>query len=167
MPDASGVEKRLKPRGETPEEPGAEVVEVEEEMEGARETEGGEGTKEAQEVQGAQEAQEVPVAERLSVSAPATISAAAQKDRLTKEIESVLEEDVTDAFLKMSPKEQKEFKRVGEETTSKIRALVGKAKVNARKILDLIKRWLKLIPGVNKFFLEQEAKIKTDKILRL
>jgi len=25
---------------------------------------------------------------------------------------------------------------------------------------------LKLIPGVNKFFLEQEVKIKTDKILK-
>jgi len=27
--------------------------------------------------------------------------------------------------------------------------------------------WLKLIPGVNKFFLEQEAKIKTDEVLKL
>jgi len=27
--------------------------------------------------------------------------------------------------------------------------------------------WLKILPGVNKFFLEQEAKIKTDKILAL
>jgi hypothetical protein len=34
-----------------------------------------------------------------------------------------------------------------------------------KKILALIRDWLKLIPGVNRFFLEQEAKIKTDKIL--
>lgn len=167
MPDASGLEKRLKPRGETPEEKGAEVVEVEEEGEGAREAEGAQETQEVSEVAEVSGVAEVPVAERVPVSAPAAISPAPEKDQLTKKIESVLEEDVTDAFLKMSPKEQKAFKQAGEETTSKIRVLVQKTKINARKILDLIKRWLKMIPGVNKFFLEQEAKIKTDKILRL
>jgi hypothetical protein len=28
-------------------------------------------------------------------------------------------------------------------------------------------QWLKLLPGVNRFFLEQEAKIKTDRIIHL
>ena len=35
------------------------------------------------------------------------------------------------------------------------------------KIIDVIKKWLSIIPGINKFFLEQEAKIKTDKIMEL
>ena len=104
-----------------------------------------------------------PVAQPAS---PA-IAAYAHKDRLTLEIEKVLEEDLTDLFLKMNPVERQAFKAKGEETLSKIRQLANAATVNTRKIFSLIREWLKLIPGVNTFFLEQEAKIKTDKILRL
>ena len=42
-------------------------------------------------------------------------------------------------------------------------ATTGKAK----KIFQLILEWLKLLPGINRFFLEQEAKIKTDRIIHL
>ena len=31
--------------------------------------------------------------------------------------------------------------------------------------MSLIREWLKVIPGINKFFLEQTVKIKTDKII--
>ena len=40
-------------------------------------------------------------------------------------------------------------------------------KIQVKKIFILIISWLKIIPGVNKFFLEQEAKIKADRILDL
>ena len=56
---------------------------------------------------------------------------------------------------------------MGEETASKIAQLLEAAKVKTRKIFDLIVKWLRIIPGINRFFLEQEAKIKADKILRL
>ena len=91
--------------------------------------------------------------------------AASTKDRLHIEIESVLEEDMTDLFLKLPENKREEFKTKGEETASKIRQIVQKSRINARKIFGLIKDWLKMVPGVNKLFLEQEAKIKTDKIL--
>lgn len=94
-------------------------------------------------------------------------SAYAQKDRLTQQIESVLEEDLTDLFLTMNPVAQQAFKAQGEETISKIRLLLSAATINTKKIFLLIRDWLKLIPGVNRFFLEQEAKIKTDKIVHL
>jgi len=87
------------------------------------------------------------------------------KDEVVQQIENILSEDLTDMFLKMSPQQQEEFRAKGEETASKIRVLMSSAKVNVKKILLLITDWLKMIPGVNKFFLEQEAKIKTDKIL--
>jgi len=87
------------------------------------------------------------------------------KDEITKEIENILAEDLTDIFLKMTPAQQEEFRIKGEETASKIRVLLTSAKVNVKKILVLIGDWLKIIPGINRFFLEQEAKIKTDKIL--
>lgn len=90
-----------------------------------------------------------------------------EKDQLTEQIENILEEDLTDLYLSMPKETQQQFKTKGEETLSKIRQLVQKTKVNAKKIFHLIRGWLKIIPGVNRFFLEQEAKIKTDKILRL
>jgi hypothetical protein len=67
----------------------------------------------------------------------------------------------------MSPQEQANFKKVGEETVVKINKLLLETKVKVNKIVALIRKWLKLIPGVNKFFLEQEVKIKADKIMRI
>ena len=47
----------------------------------------------------------------------------------------------------------------------KINELLSHAKVKVNKIIALIRDWLKLIPGINKFFLEQETKIKADNLL--
>ena len=86
-------------------------------------------------------------------------------DRLEEEIDDILEEDLKDLYTAMPSQNQTEFREKGEEMRSKVRLLVSSAKVNAKKIFVLIRGWLKIIPGVNRFFLEQEAKIKTDKIL--
>lgn len=102
----------------------------------------------------------VPMAPAAHAPAPAT-----PKDEFTQEIESILSEDMTDLFLKMNPAQQDAFKKRGEVTAGKVRELLSKAKVNVGNVLKLIRDWLKMIPGVNKFFLEQAAKIKTDKVL--
>ncbi|HAU66705.1 MAG: hypothetical protein UT30_C0007G0036 [Candidatus Uhrbacteria bacterium GW2011_GWF2_39_13] len=88
-----------------------------------------------------------------------------QEDRLEEEIEDILEEDLKDLYLSLPPKKQAEFRLKGEEIRSRIRQLTSSVKINAKKIFQLIRSWLKVIPGVNRFFLEQTAKIKTDKIL--
>ncbi len=105
---------------------------------------------------------DAPVTTPAVASAPAPVS-----DPMTEKIESILAEDLTDLYLKMTPSQQLVFKQKGEETATRIRQLLGQAKVNAKKIFSLLREWLKLIPGVNRFFLEQEAKIKTDKLLFL
>ena len=87
------------------------------------------------------------------------------KDRLEKEIEDVLQEDLTELYTEMPPDKQKIFKEKGEETAQEVRTLVQAVHINAKKIFQLIRTWLVIIPGVNRFFLEQEAKIKTDKVL--
>jgi hypothetical protein len=84
-----------------------------------------------------------------------------------KKIETILSEDLDDVYLSMSPKKQLEFKTEGEEAMVKINKVLSKTKVNVEKIINIIKSWLKIIPGVNKFFLEQEAKIKADRIIKL
>jgi len=94
------------------------------------------------------------------------ISGDEQKVR-EKKIENIMEDGLADIFLNLEPNKQNEFKIKGEQTANEINELLNKVKVKANKIIDLIKKWLSLIPGVNRFFIEQEAKIKTDKIMRL
>lgn len=89
------------------------------------------------------------------------------RDALTVQVERLMEEGLEDAFRAMTTVQQQEFKLKGEETAYRIRALLQKARVRVKKIFRLLLKWLKLIPGVNKFFLMQEAKIKTDKIIAL
>jgi hypothetical protein len=99
------------------------------------------------------------------------ISAVSQSQTWQKkradEIDGILAEGLSGVFLKMNEAQQKEFKKTGEETVVKINSLLQETKVKINKIVDLIRRWLKLIPGVNKFFLEQEVKIKADKIMKI
>ncbi len=87
--------------------------------------------------------------------------------RRSQEIDKILAEGLHEIFLKLNPKKQQEFKLAGEETVEKINSLLDKTKIKIGKIINLIKKWLKIIPGINQFFLEQEAKIKADKIINL
>jgi len=89
------------------------------------------------------------------------------KSPVLEKIEDVLEEDLEDIYFQMPAEKQAAFKEVGEVTASKIAVLLGTVKVQVKKILSLIIEWLRIIPHVNKYFLEQEAKIKTDKLLDL
>jgi hypothetical protein len=86
---------------------------------------------------------------------------------LTVKIEKVLEDGLSDSFSRLSPIAKEEFKLKGEQTAFKIQELIKSTHVKAKKIFQLILEWLKILPGVNRFFLEQEAKIKTDRILMI
>ena len=89
------------------------------------------------------------------------------KDEMTIKVEKILEEGLGDAFERLSPVAKQEFKIQGEKTAAKIAELLRSTHVKVKKVLSLIIEWLKLLPGINRFFLEQEAKIKADKIIGL
>ncbi|HYE60058.1 MAG TPA: hypothetical protein VEA18_02655 [Candidatus Kapabacteria bacterium] len=89
------------------------------------------------------------------------------RDALVVQVEKIMEEGLEDAYKEMTPVQQQEFKIKGEQTALQIRTLLQKTKVKVKKIFKLLFEWLKLLPGVNTFFLEQEAKIKADRILSL
>ncbi|MBU1164017.1 hypothetical protein KKA15_00470 [Patescibacteria group bacterium] len=90
-----------------------------------------------------------------------------QKSQTLEAIEDILEEDLKDVFPSLPIGIKNEFKTKGEITAIKIEEKLQKTKIKVKEILKLIVDWLKIIPGVSKYFLEQEAKIKTDKILKL
>ena len=89
------------------------------------------------------------------------------RDELMLRVEKIMEEDLADAFTSLPPVRKQEFKIKGERTAAQIRELLNKTHVKIKKIFKLILEWLMLLPGINKFYLEQEAKIKADKILAL
>lgn len=105
----------------------------------------------------------VPAKQEPAVKTQAVLPKSVVQDQ----IEDILEEGLVELYQQLDAEQQRLFKEKGEETASKIAKLIASAKATARKIASLIIEWLKIIPGVNKFFLEQEAKIKADKILAL
>ncbi len=88
-------------------------------------------------------------------------------DPIQKNVENILQEDMLDLYKELSPIEQQQFKIKGEETAKAISQIVRAMQVKIQDIINLIKDWLKVIPGVKNYFVEQEAKIKAEKILKL
>lgn len=86
---------------------------------------------------------------------------------LEKQVESVLEEGLNELYLSLPSAEQMEFKKGGEQAARQISRILTKVRVSVRQIIKIIRRWLSIIPGVNKYFLEQTAKIKAEKIIKL
>ncbi len=84
-----------------------------------------------------------------------------------KKVENILAKNMENVFLSLDSQTQLIFKQKGEETARKIAILFQTGKAKVKKVLDLILDWLRIIPRVNKHFLQQEAKIKTDEIMGL
>src|SRR3989338_7623106 len=100
------------------------------------------------------------------VSGPPIIAPpAAYKSQLQKQVELIMQQDLADFYRSMDSETRQRFKHKGTQTAKQIEVLLLETKVKTKKIFDLIVQWLKMIPGVSIFFLKQEAKIKTDKIL--
>src|SRR3989338_1920432 len=89
------------------------------------------------------------------------------RDDLSVQIEKIMEENLGDVYSVLTPVQKQQFKIKGEETADKIRDIIEHPKVKLGKIIRLIFDWLKILPGINHFFLEQEAKIKAEKIIAL
>ena len=92
---------------------------------------------------------------------------APEKDAQLKQVEGILSEGLEHAYANLNEEGKRTVKTEGEKTAKEISGLLEKGKNVAKKVLHLIRNWLHKIPGINKYFLEQESKIKTDKILAL
>lgn len=99
-------------------------------------------------------------------ASPVLLDAFGQKER-KKKIEHILEEGLVGVYQALTPDVKARFRQKGEETAGKINQLLNETKIRIKSIIELIIEWLKVIPGVNRFFLEQEAKIKADEIIKL
>lgn len=98
---------------------------------------------------------------------PVTLPKVEVRDPVLAQIENILEEDLKEVYAGLTPELKPQFKAKGEEAAKTIRDMIDRAKLKARKVLKLIKSWLKMVPGINRFFLEQEAAIKAQKIMEI
>ncbi|EKD89322.1 MAG: hypothetical protein ACD_34C00117G0002 [uncultured bacterium] len=89
------------------------------------------------------------------------------KSPLQIKVEEVMANGLDASYQSMTPDQQAKFRKKGEEVAKAIEDLTTRLKLTARKVLHLLRSWLKMIPGINKFFLEQETKLKTDEIMKL
>lgn len=89
------------------------------------------------------------------------------KSTIRKEIEEILAQDLGELYKTLTPQQRTLFKLEGEKAAARIEEQVAKPRVKIKEILHIIREWLKLLPGVNKFFIEKEVKIKTERILMI
>ncbi len=82
-------------------------------------------------------------------------------------VENILAQGLDVLYNNLDQNQKLIFKAKGEQTAHSIILILQNVKFKIYEIVDLIRNWLFIIPGLNKFFLEQEAKIKTDKILKI
>ncbi|MFW0862221.1 MAG: hypothetical protein ACKKL6_01410 [Candidatus Komeilibacteria bacterium] len=87
------------------------------------------------------------------------------KDPQVQEIENILAAGLGDYYTSLNPVEQKKFKESGEEVAKEVNSILQRAVIKVEEIIGVIRKWLGSVPGLNKFFVEQSAKIKADKIL--
>lgn len=115
-------------------------------------------------------APETPPAETGELPSVAPVSVPADevtRDPVLMKVERELEEGLWDAYKTMPAQARQRFKAEGEQVAKVIREGMATGSLVAKNVIKLIMDWLKLIPGVNKWFLRQEAKSKTDAIMAM
>ncbi len=98
-------------------------------------------------------------------SAPA--AAPVVKDEVTTEVEKILEDGLGEYIPDMPDEARDRFIQKGGEVAGQLSVMVRTLNVQVTIVIELIKEWLLTIPGVNRYFIEQESKIKTDRIIAL
>lgn len=82
-----------------------------------------------------------------------------------KQVEGLLADGLQNLYMSLPEARRAAFKQTGEMVANKITDMIMYGKARAKEIWKLIGEWLRVVPGVNRYFLEQEIKIKTDRIM--
>jgi hypothetical protein len=82
-----------------------------------------------------------------------------------KKVEGLLADGLKELYMSLPEARRAAFKTTGEAVANTITDMIMLGKAKVKEIWKLIGEWLRTVPGVNKYFLEQEIKIKTDRIM--
>lgn len=84
---------------------------------------------------------------------------------MLKDVEGILSDGLGDVYKALPKDRQLIFRQKGEEIANKITDMIIYGKARAKEVWKLVMEWLGSLPGINKYFLEQEMKIKTDRVM--
>lgn len=85
--------------------------------------------------------------------------------KMLKDIEAILSDGLKDIYTALPASHKQSFKQKGEFVANAITDLVIRGGAKVKTVWKLITDWLGSLPGMNKYFLEQEIKIKTDRVM--
>lgn len=108
-------------------------------------------------------------------TAPAQEPREGEKPELLEHIEGLLSENLEELYLSLPDAEKIKFKTEGEKISQEIIKIMYNSKLHEedrfQKVHDTIREWLFILSqslqNLNEFFIENEAKIKTEKIIHL
>ena len=103
------------------------------------------------------------IAPSASPLAPATASD--PRAGVLKQVEALLSEGLQQLYLSLPEGRRAAFKQKGEQIANTITDMIMYGKAKVKEVWSLITSWLGTISGVNKYYVEQEIKIKTDRIM--
>ncbi len=84
-----------------------------------------------------------------------------------KKVEDILSDGLLDVYIALPEHRRKTFKEQGEIVAQHITQMVLRGTAKVKEVWKLIQSWLLHLPGINKYFIEQEIKIKTDRVMAL
>lgn len=85
--------------------------------------------------------------------------------KMLKDVEGILSDGLGEVYKALPKDRQLVFRQKGEEIANKITDMIIYGKAKAKEVWKLVMEWLGSLPGINKYFLEQEMKIKTDRVM--
>lgn len=88
-------------------------------------------------------------------------------DEVLRAVEQTLETGLGDMVNRLPDVAKERFTAKGKEIAMQLTKSVYAGIPQSRVVVELVKAWLLTLPSVNKYFLEQEAKIRTDAIIAL
>lgn len=88
-------------------------------------------------------------------------------DEVLRSVEQALETGLGEMVDRLPDAAKERFTAKGKEIAMQLTKSIYAGVPQSRMVVDLVKAWLLTLPSVNKYFLEQEAKIRTDAIITL
>ena len=104
---------------------------------------------------------------QIAAVAPVPVASAVNDPRagVLKQVEALLSEGLQQLYLSLPEGRRAAFKQKGEQIANTITDMIMYGKAKVKEVWSLITSWLGTISGVNKYYVEQEIKIKTDRIM--
>lgn len=87
--------------------------------------------------------------------------------KLLKKVEDILASGLMELYVALPADRKAQFKAGGERVANAVTDLIVHGKASVKKVWKLLSEWLRNLPGVNKYFIQQEIKIKTDQVMFL